>query len=54
MEKKEERCCGNCLWCDNEDAYGQGWCIENQEETSCDLVCDNHIFRKAYDTRKIY
>ena len=45
MAKKEERCCGNCFWFDNEDAYGQGWCIDNQEETSCDLVCENHIFR---------
>ena len=44
MAKQEKKCCGNCFWFDNEDAYGQGWCIENQEETSCDLVCENHIF----------
>lgn len=45
MAKKEEKCCGNCFWFDNEDAEGAGWCIDNQEETSCDLVCDNHNFR---------
>lgn len=45
MAKKEEKCCGNCLWFDNEDACGQGWCIDAQHETSCDLVCDNHNYR---------
>lgn len=43
MAKKEKKCCGNCYWFDNEDACGQGWCIDNLEETSCDLVCDNHL-----------
>ena len=43
MAQKEKKCCGNCFWFDNEDAYGQGWCIDNQEETSCDLVCGNHL-----------
>lgn len=23
MAKKEKKCCGNCFWFDNEDAYGQ-------------------------------
>lgn len=45
MAKKEEKCCGNCFWFDNEDAYGQGWCIDSQGETSCDLVCDNYLNR---------
>ena len=26
---KEERCCGNCHWFDNEDAYGVG-CDEHE------------------------
>lgn len=42
MAKQEKKCCGNCFWFDNEDTEGQGWCIEHQEETSCDLVCDDH------------
>ena len=42
--EKEERCCGNCHWFDNEDVYGVGWCINSQDETSCDLVCENHNY----------
>ena len=37
--KKEEKCCGNCHWFNNEDAYGVGWCSINDRETSCDKVC---------------
>lgn len=40
--KKEERCCGNCHWFDNEDVYGVGWCSNNEHESSCDQVCDEH------------
>ncbi len=40
---KEERCCGNCHWFDNEDVYGVGWC-HNEHESSCDQVCDEHEF----------
>ena len=40
----KERCCGNCHWFDNEDAYGVGWCCINQHESSCDQVCDEHEF----------
>ena len=43
MAKKEKKCCGNCFWFDNEDAYGQGWCIDSQDETSCGSICGNHL-----------
>ena len=42
--EKEERCCGNCHWFDNEDVYGVGWCSNNEHETSCDKVCEKHEF----------
>lgn len=42
--KKEEKCCGNCHWFCNEDAYGVGWCCNNEHESSCDQVCDEHEF----------
>ena len=42
--EKEERCCGNCIWFCNEDVYGVGWCINNEHESSCDQVCDEHEF----------
>ena len=42
--KNNERCCGNCRWFDNEDVYGVGWCSNNEHESSCDLVCDEHEF----------
>ena len=45
MAKKEKKCCGNCFWFDNEDAYGQGWCIDEQCETSCGSICGNHLNR---------
>lgn len=45
MAKKEKKCCGNCFWFNNEDVEGVGWCIDAQDETSCDLVCDNHNYR---------
>ena len=32
---KEEKCCGNCHWFDNEDIYGVGWCTINSCEVSC-------------------
>ena len=41
---KEERCCGNCFWFDNEDAFGVGWCCNHGHESSCDLVCNDHEF----------
>lgn len=41
---KEEKCCGNCHWFDNEDVYGVGWCSNNEHESSCELVCDEHEF----------
>ncbi len=45
MENEEdERCCGNCIWFANEDACGEGWCCNNEHESSCDLVCDKHEF----------
>lgn len=37
--RHKEKCCGNCLWFDNEDAYGVGWCCNNQHKSSCDQVC---------------
>ena len=40
--EKEERCCGNCHWFDNEDIYGVGWCSNNEHESSCDKVCNEH------------
>ena len=40
----KERCCGNCHWFDNEDTCGVGWCCNNEHESSCDLVCDDHEF----------
>lgn len=41
---KEERCCGNCLWMGREDILGNGWCYNNEHESSCDQVCDEHEF----------
>ena len=41
---KEQRCCGNCHWFDNEDVYGVGWCSNNEHESSCDQVCDEQEF----------
>lgn len=41
----EEKCCGNCHWFDSEDAYGVGWCSNNEHESSCDQVCDEHEFK---------
>lgn len=38
------KCCGNCHWFDNEDVYGVGWCRNNEHESSCDQVCDEHEF----------
>ena len=40
----KERCCGNCHWFGNEDVYGVGWCSNNEHESSCDQVCDEHEF----------
>nr|DAP45820.1 MAG TPA: High potential iron-sulfur protein like [Caudoviricetes sp.] len=40
----KERCCGNCHWFGNEDVYGVGWCSNNEHESSCDQVCDEHKF----------
>ena len=42
--KKNEKCCGNCHWFDNEDVYGVGWCYKKDCETSCDKVCKKHEF----------
>ena len=39
-----ERYCGNCHWFCNEDVYGVGWCSNNEHESSCDQVCDEHEF----------
>lgn len=36
------KCCGNCHWFGNEDVYGVGWCSNNEHESSCDQVCDEH------------
>lgn len=41
---KEQRCCGNCHWFDNEDVYGVGWCSNNERESSCDQVCCEYEF----------
>lgn len=43
-EKKEKKYCGNCHWFGNEDVYGVGWCSNNEHESSCDQVCDEHEF----------
>ena len=40
----EEKCCGNCHWFGNEDVYGAGWCSNNEHESSCNQVCDEHEF----------
>ena len=45
MAQKEKKCCGNCLWFDNEDAYGEVWCIYSQGETSCGSICSNHLHK---------
>ena len=42
---KGERCCGNCLWFADEDAYGVGLCSNNEHESSCDQVCSEHEFQ---------
>lgn len=42
--RHKEKCCGNCHWFGNEDAYGVGWCNNNDHESSCDQVCDEHEF----------
>ena len=42
--EKEERGRGNCNWCDKEEDNGVGWCSNNEHESSCDLVCDEHEF----------
>ena len=43
MENEDnERCCGNCISFTNEDVYGVGWCSNNEHESSCDLVGDEH------------
>lgn len=39
---KEEKCCGNCHWFVDEDAYGVGWCCNNEHESSCDQVCSEY------------
>lgn len=41
---EEEKCCGNCHWFADEDAYGVGWCSNNEHESSCDQVCSEHEF----------
>ena len=43
-KNKEERCCGNCFWFDNEDICGIGWCCYYDHESSCDLVCGKHTY----------
>ena len=45
----EEKCCGNCHWFCNEDVYGVGWCRNNENESSCDQVCDEHKKRCNYE-----
>ena len=40
---KEEKCCGNCHWFDNEDVCGVGWYAINSCDVSCDFVCIRHI-----------
>ena len=42
--KKEEKCCGNCIWIGCEDILGNGWCYKKDCETSCDKVCEKHEF----------
>lgn len=41
---KEEKCCGNCHWFENEDVCGVGWCCNNEHESFCDQVCSEHEF----------
>ena len=40
---KEEKCCGNFHWFDNEDIYGVGWCTTNSCDVSCNFFCIRHI-----------
>lgn len=28
--KKEEKCCGNCIWMGCEDILGNGWCYKKR------------------------
>ena len=50
MENEDnERCCGNCISFTNEDVYGVGWCSNNEHESSCDQVCDEHKQRHNYE-----
>ena len=42
--EKEEKCCGNCHWFEDEDCFGEGWCCVSDCESSCDQVCDEHEF----------
>lgn len=40
-EDEQEKCCGNCAFFRNEDACGNGWCSENECETTCGETCGN-------------
>ena len=42
MKTEPEKCCATCAHFDHEDTYGIGWCDLMQEETSCDLECEDY------------
>ena len=39
-ETDQENCCGNCRHFMNEDINGNGWCSENDDETTCGQTCE--------------
>lgn len=38
-ETDQEKCCGNCINFMFEDINGNGWCSENDDETTCGHTC---------------
>ena len=51
--KEEKRCCGNCCWFCFEDAYGEGQCVEVDDDgypmmaTMCNChACERFVSRK--------
>lgn len=46
MKKEiEEPCCGNCISITDEDAFGEGLCRENEENSVCWGLCNKHKYR---------
>lgn len=40
IEPECEICCGGCKYFLHEDAYGKGWCSENDRESECSWACE--------------